>query len=149
MSDFDINTSGTLYVETSNGYEKLAECNNIQVVNDLAFEPQSSIRSLIEEPISFTCETQFNPDGIKSLLLPIESDAPPMLINYYKIQKRRHHKTRINKKWLKRYGYWLMEDRFGIEWIKKDSIEYEAKLTFKERRRYGEELHGISSTFIL
>ena len=42
-----------------------------------------------------------------------------------------------------------MEDRFGIEWIKKDSIEYEAKLTFKERRRYGEELHGISSTFIL
>lgn len=149
MSDFNIKTNGTLYVETPNGYEKLAECSDIQAIDNLDFEPQTSIRSLIEESVSFTYKTQLDSDDIKTLLPPIESDAPLMLINYCKIQKRWHHKTRINKKWLKRYGYWLMEDRFGVELIKKDTLEYEAKLTFKERWRYGEELRGVPSTFIL
>ena len=57
------------------------------------------------------------------------------------IQKRKHHKTRINKKWAKKYGYWIVKDTFDISNIEahdldKEHVTYNADLQFRERRIY-------------
>ena len=91
----------------------------------------------VTEPISFTCEIKDS--NLENFLPPPEPKELPTMMNYYKIQKRAHHKTRINKKWAKRYGYWFYEDIYDVEWIQKNTLEYEARLTFKERQRYAEE----------
>ena len=55
------------------------------------------------DELSFTADCTINFDLLKQLSLP---DVPKYDITYVKVvQARKHRKKRINKKWLKRYGY--------------------------------------------
>lgn len=62
------------------------------------------------------------------------------LIQRNKFQKRKHHKTRISKKWAKKYGYYTFEDTYEIKSFKpqdidKEILSYDCKIKFKERRK--------------
>lgn len=67
----------------------------------------------------------------------------PIYIATKEWQKRKHHKKRINKKWLKRYGTYelnmmphneivMMDD--GVIWMTKKTFEQFKKLLEKEIR---------------
>ena len=76
----------------------------------------------------------------KNIISPKVTDAWTMK-QYDKIQKKKHHKTRINKKWAKKYGYWTIEDVFKVNSltpkdIANEKLTYEGDLEFKERRIY-------------
>ena len=75
-----------------------------------------------------------------NIISPKVTDAWTMK-QYNKIQKKKHHKTRINKKWAKKYGYWTVEDVFKVNSltpkdIANEKLTYEGDLEFKERRIY-------------
>ena len=79
----------------------------------------------------FTANFQFNPDDIRLLMGigPTHNTNGYDVTYVYLIQKRRHKKNRINKKWLKRYG---VSEKFitlkGCEVVRnKDDIEFTVK----------------------
>ena len=86
---------------------RLNEINSITCVDD-SINPDISI----EPYYSFSKQTEFTADFSADLRRIIDSVSPKNyldcqvegLIN--RIQKRKHRKRRINKKWAKRYGYW-------------------------------------------
>lgn len=64
-----------------------------------------------------------------------------MSFNRTTTPKRKHHKTRIQKKWLKKYGFWTEEDVYKIkEFMPRmtaDRIQtVDVSLEFVERRVY-------------
>ena len=99
---------------------------------------------------SITCDCKINEDDIEKLIGPrnlsnYELHTAPRIH-----QIRRHHKTRINKKWKKRYGWYYLVDVYKLSSLPQKEPEnyeftasydrtYEAYLTpdgFKERNKY-------------
>ena len=81
-----------------------------------------------------------NDDIIKRIAKSKETIDPyTMTFNQTIIPNRKHHKKRIQKKWLKRYGYKTAEDVYKIKDISptlSDSkiMNFNAELEFLERR---------------
>ena len=66
---------------------------------------QPEIRTFGTREASFTCENaMINEKPLSELFLPKKSDTFDLQYTVM-VQARRHRKKRINKKWLKRYGY--------------------------------------------
>lgn len=88
-------------------------------------------------PVVFNAECEVNEDFIvKDIKEPYT-----MTFNRITIPKRKHHKTRIQKKWLKKYGFWMAEDVYKIKEftprMTADRIQtFDASLEFVERRVY-------------
>ena len=71
----------------------------------------------------------------------VSKDPKVTFVNHQQEQRRKHHKTRINKKWAKRYGYRQVEYVFEVEsmQINQDSLAsenlaYDMVGHFKEKR---------------
>jgi len=70
---------------------------------------QPEIRTFGTCEASFTCENvTINEKLLSELFLPKKSDTFDLQYTAM-VQARRHKKKRINKKWLKRYGYKPMQ----------------------------------------
>ena len=88
-------------------------------------------------PVVFNAECEVNEDFIvKDVKEPYT-----MTFNRTITPKRKHHKTRIQKKWLKKYGFWTEEDVYKIKEftprMTADRIQtFDASLEFVERRIY-------------
>lgn len=86
---------------------RLNEINNITCVDD-SINPDFTI----EPYYSFSKQTEFTADfsadfqRIAHLISPSNNPDFHMEALVDRIQKRKHKKRRINKKWAKRYGYW-------------------------------------------
>lgn len=68
-------------------------------------------RYILPKEVEFSAECQFNTDVLRELFgvgPTINSKGYDVTYRYY-VQKRKHKKKRINKKWLKRYG---MQEKF-------------------------------------
>ena len=69
----------------------------------------------------------------------ITVDPPTVSFNQTIIPNRKHHKKRIQKKWLKKYGYQTEEDVYKIKDISptlsaSEIMNFNAELEFLERR---------------
>jgi len=88
-------------------------------------------------PVVFNAECKINDVFIvKDIKEPCT-----MSFNRTTIPKRKHHKTRIQKKWLKKYGFWTEEDVYKIKEftprMTADRIQtFDVSLEFVERRVY-------------
>lgn len=57
----------------------------------------------------------------------------PIYIATKEIQRRKHHKKRINKKWQKRYGYWELNYMpHGEIVMTDDGVLYMTKRTYQD-----------------
>lgn len=75
--------------------------------------------------------------------LSVSKDSKFTFINHQQEQRRKHHKTRINKKWAKHYGYRQVDYVFDVDnvQVNQDSlasknITYDMVGQFKEKRVY-------------
>lgn len=88
-------------------------------------------------PVVFNAECEVNEDFIgKDIKEPYK-----MSFNRTTTPKRKHHKTRIQKKWLKKYGFWTEEDVYKIKEftprMTADRIQtFDVSLEFVERKVY-------------
>jgi len=90
-------------------------------------------------PVVFNAECE-----VKDNLIVKEKDIKEpytMTFNRTTTPKRKHHKKRIQKKWLKKYGFWMEEDVYKIkEFMPRmtaDKIQtVDVSLEFVERRVY-------------
>ena len=74
-------------------------------IEPLCPNEQPKIRTFGTCEASFTCENaMINEKLLSELFLPKKSDTFDLQYTVM-VQARRHRKKRINKKWLKRYGY--------------------------------------------
>lgn len=96
-----------------------------------------------ERPMVLNIENGvFNKDIIKLMTNSKETIDPyidTISLNQTIIPKRKHHKKRIQKKWLKRYGHWTEEDIYKIKYISptlsgSKIMNFNAELEFLERR---------------
>jgi len=90
-------------------------------------------------PVVFNAECEINDNLIVKEKDIKESYA--MSFNRITTPKRKHHKKRIQKKWLKKYGFWTEEDVYKIKEftprMTADRIQtFDASLEFVERRIY-------------
>ena len=79
---------------------------------------------------SFSCSTyaEVNADVLEKLFGKISNDPKPSKVTLtYLKQSRRHRKRRINKKWLKRYGYVHVTKTYPASYIEK--IDWNKDLT--------------------
>ena len=86
-------------------------------------------------PVVFNAECKINNDFI------VKDIKEPYTMSFNRIikPKRKHHKKRIQKKWLKRYGYKTAEDVYKIKDISptlsdSEIMNFNAELEFIERR---------------
>jgi len=88
-------------------------------------------------PVVFNVKCEVNDDFIvKDIKEPYT-----MSFNRTTTPKRKHHKKRIQKKWLKKYGFWTEEDVYKIKEftprMTADRIQtFDVSLEFVERRIY-------------
>ena len=96
---------------------------------------------------SITCNCKINEDDVEKLIGPRNCSNYELHTAPRIHQIRRHHKTRINKKWKKRYGWYYLIDVYKLSSLPQKEPEnyefsasydrtYEAYLTpdgFKER----------------
>lgn len=87
--------------------------------------------------VVFNAECEVNDDFI------VKDIKEPYTMSFNRIimPKRKHHKKRIQKKWLKKYGFWTSEDVYKIKEftprMTDDRIQtFDASLEFVERRVY-------------
>lgn len=88
-------------------------------------------------PVVFNAECEVNEDFIAKDI----KEPYTMTFNRTITPKRKHHKKRIQKKWLKKYGFWTEEDVYKIKEftprMTADRIQtFDASLEFVERRIY-------------
>ena len=88
-------------------------------------------------PVVFNAECKINEDFIAKDI----KEPYAMSFNRVLTPKRKHHKKRIQKKWLKKYGFWTEEDVYKIKEftprMSADAIQtFDATLEFVERRVY-------------
>lgn len=120
-------------------------------IESLEYEPNISPLDLMnrsylcniepEAPVVFNVTNGIiNDDIIKQVTNPKETIDPYTVSLIQKtIPKRKHHKKRIQKKWLKRYGYWTEEDVYKIKDISptlsdSEIMNFNIELEFLERR---------------
>ena len=121
------------------------------IIESLEYEPNISPLDLMNRSYLSNIEPEasvvlhvtngiLNDDIIKRISYPKEiMDPYTVSFNQTIIPKRKHHKKRIQKKWLKRYGYWTEEDVYKLKDISptlSDSkiMNFNAELEFLERR---------------
>ena len=88
-------------------------------------------------PVVFNAECEVN----KDFIVKDVKEPYTMSFNRTTTPKRKHHKTRIQKKWLKKYGFWTEEDVYKIKEftprMTADRIQtFDVSLEFVERRVY-------------
>lgn len=90
-------------------------------------------------PVVFNAECEIN----NAFIVKEKDIKEPytMTFNRTITPKRKHHKTRIQKKWLKKYGFWTEEDVYKIKEftprMTADRIQtFDVSLEFVERRIY-------------
>lgn len=90
---------------------RLNEINSITCVDDsinpdFTIEPYYSFSKQTEFSADFSADLSADLRRIANLISP--SNNPDFHVEALvdRIQKRKHKKRRINKKWAKRYGYW-------------------------------------------
>lgn len=93
------------------------------------------------KPMSMSMVTEIKPSFIKDNIIQDKPIGPWEMRKHDQIQKRKHHKTRISKKWAKRYGYWNVEDIYKLKSLTpqdldKEVVIYNGEIEFKERRVY-------------
>jgi len=88
-------------------------------------------------PVVFNAECEINEDFI------VKDVKEPYTMSFNRTikPKRKHHKKRIQKKWLKKYGFWTEEDVYKIKEFTPrmtgDRIQtFDVSLEFVERRVY-------------
>ena len=121
------------------------------IIESLEYEPNISPLDLMNRNYLCNIEPErqmvfkvtneiLNEDIIKLMTNPKETVDPyTMTFNQTIIPKRKHHKKRIQKKWLKRYGYWTEEDVYKLKDISptlsgSEIMNFNAELEFLERR---------------
>lgn len=135
---------GNFYIQTEDGSMEKIFSGELQTIEfepeplDIMNESKNVFCNLMpEQTITFKVE----PCCItKDIIKPKVTD-PWTISQYDHIQKRKHHKTRINKKWAKKYGYWTVEDTYEILNLKPDNLDkevvtYDGEMKFRERRIY-------------
>ena len=140
-------STGTLYMNGNN--MKDLEMHAMNSIKAIEFEPESVyIENLLPknvfwniEPMSMSMVAEIKPSFIKDNIIQDKPIEPWEMRKHDQIQKRKHHKTRINKKWAKKYGYWNIEDIFKLKSLEpqdidKEIVTFEGVLEFKERRIY-------------
>lgn len=128
---------GNFYIQTEDGFMQKIFSGELQTIE---FEP---------EPLDIVNEYKnifwnLAPEQTMTFKVePVKSSpiGPWMIRQYDHIQKKKHHKTRINKKWAKKYGYWTVEDTYEVLNLKPDNLDkevvtYGAEMKFRERRIY-------------
>lgn len=95
------------------------------------------------KPMSMRCIAEVKPDFINDQMILSKPIGPWEMTQQTKIQRRKHHKKRINKKWAKRYGYYTIEHVYEVLDLKPDpnslaeaEVSYDATLRLKEARTY-------------
>ncbi len=88
-------------------------------------------------PVVFNAECKIN----EAFIVKDIKEPYTMSFNRTLTPKRKHHKKRIQKKWLKQYGFWAEEDVYKINEftprMTADRIQtFDASLEFVERRVY-------------
>lgn len=120
-------------------------------IESLEYEPNISPLDLMNR--SYLCNIEpeapvvlhvtngiINDDIIKQMTKSKETIDPyTMTFNQTIIPNRKHHKKRIQKKWLKRYGYKTEEDVYKLKDISptlsgSKIMNFNAELEFLERR---------------
>ena len=101
-----------LYFQTDDGkMEAVGECNYIaDDVLNCANDPGFYAKDILNKNSSFTCSVEI--EGLDQLIKTMTKDVQEFMPTFcniictsQKVQRRTHHKRRINKKWAKRYGY--------------------------------------------
>lgn len=107
MFDFKINNINSFQILNTNTLEPITEFSGI---SDVTIESGIESSSLSKEKLSLTQEASFECNAVDYSLLfdyATNFNDKPFYVEYYVpilIQSRWHKKSRINKKWLKRYG---------------------------------------------
>lgn len=101
------------------------------------FKKKSLSNMDFSTPVVFNAECEVN----KDFIVKDVKEPYTMTFNRTITPKRKHHKTRIQKKWLKKYGFWTEEDVYKIKEftprMTADRIQtFDASLEFVERRIY-------------
>lgn len=82
---------------------------------------------------SITCDCKIDENDIEKLIGPKDCSNFELHTQPRLHQIRRHHKTRINKKWRKRYGWYYITDVYELSPLpQKEPESYEYSATFKE-----------------
>jgi len=107
----------------------------ISVKNDIELQPdkQYMFSSTVNSSIEFSCDnTKFDVDGLSNLFTSKLENATYATMNVpiYK-QARVHKRKRINKKWLKRYGYTIIMKSVKAKVIGISSDEFPIKTEAK------------------
>ena len=102
FENFEIDSA---YLYNSDGV-KLMDVSDAAIttveVDDRAEKFEESL--YFNKEMEFTATTETTPETFNEILK--QTDPHEYTLKYTKyVQARRHHKKRINKKWLKRYGY--------------------------------------------
>ena len=114
---FDLNTGD--YILPNFGGVAFDISATPKYVSNLSFSPMS-----INADVSFECDINvpafeklagLDSSGVRSASVTFESP--------YQVQKRRHKKKRINKKWAKRYGYKTMFKSYTLNDVLVESHE--------------------------
>ena len=144
----DLN-QGVLYMN-GNSMKDL-EMHAMRSIKTIEFEPEPlDIMNLMPKnvfwnikPMAMTMTAKFKPDFINDRIIQGKPIGPWTMTDETKLQKRKHHKTRINKKWAKRYGYTTIEHVYEVLDLKADpsslineQVTYDVTLRLKEARMY-------------
>ena len=136
-----------LYMQTEDGSIQKIFSGELQTIE---FEPEpldimNECRNVFcnlapEQTMTFKVEP-IEPSFLTDTHIYGKPIGPWTMSQYDQIQKKKHHKTRINKKWAKKYGYWTVEDVYEVlnmssQDIDKEVVTYNAEMKFRERRIY-------------
>lgn len=142
----DLN-QGVLYLNGNSMTD--IEMHAMSSIKTIEFEPEPlDIINLMPKnvfwnvkPMTMSMVAKIKPSFINDNIILGKPVGPWEMRKYDQIQKRKHHKTRINKKWAKKYGCWTVEDVFKVNSLNpkdivNEKLTYEGNLEFKERRIY-------------
>ena len=142
-------STGTLYMN-GNSMKDL-EMHAMDSIKSIEFEPEPvDIMNIMSKnvfwnvkPMSMNTIIKIEPSFINDNIIQDKPVGPWEMRKHDQIQKRKHHKTRINKKWAKRYGYTTIEHVYEVLDLKADpssldseQVIYDATLELKEARMY-------------
>lgn len=130
---------------------KNLEMHTMSSIKTIEFEPEPvDIMNLMPKnvfwnikPMAVTMSAKFKPSFVNDNIILGKPVGPWTMTDQTKLQKRKHHKTRINKKWAKRYGHITIEHVYEVLDLKEnhsslinEQITYDATLRLKEARMY-------------
>lgn len=119
--------------------EKIGFFNDIQEINMTRNTVEQCHDYTMDKPIitkdERTLSFSANTSKINPTILGVDFSKMPDQVNILyveKIQARKHHKKRINKKWLKRYGY--KEQLFNLgRWNYKSTDQFGEEYKFTRK----------------